>query len=88
MWRGDGKELFYMASDRRMMSVTVTTGDSFEATIPKRLFVSPVDANPNVRSRYVVSNDGERFLFVSPLVSGAHAPINVIVNWDAEIRNQ
>jgi len=35
-----------------------------------------------------VTNDGERFLFVAPLVSGARAPTNVIVNWDAEIRNQ
>ena len=25
-WRRDGKELFYMAADRRLMAVPVTTG--------------------------------------------------------------
>jgi hypothetical protein len=88
MWRGDGKELFYIAPDRRLMSVEVNTSASFEAKIPKPLFEAPLDNDPNARNRYVVSDDGQRFLFVVPLVSGARAPTNVIVNWDAELEIQ
>jgi Tol biopolymer transport system component len=87
-WRGDGGELFYISPDRRMMSVDVSAGDTFEATIPKPLFDAPVDTDPNTRNRYVVTRDGQRFLFVSPLVSGALSPTTVVVNWDAGLEER
>jgi len=38
-WRGDGKELFYLAPDRRLMAVGVkSAGDRLEAGIPRALF--------------------------------------------------
>ena len=37
-WRRDGKEIFYLASDSRLMAVAVSAGASFEAGIPAALF--------------------------------------------------
>ena len=37
-WRQDGKELFYVSTDGKMMSVGVTTGASFKAGAPVTLF--------------------------------------------------
>jgi Tol biopolymer transport system component len=37
-WRRDGKELFYVAADRKLMAVDVKTGATFEAGVPKPLF--------------------------------------------------
>src|SRR5215467_8363462 len=37
-WRGDGKELFYLSSDSKMMAVPVTTGATFDAGAPVALF--------------------------------------------------
>src|SRR5205814_1046544 len=37
-FRRDGKELFYISSDRKMMAVEVKTGGAFEPGIPKALF--------------------------------------------------
>src|SRR5262249_32786538 len=34
-WRRDGKELFYVANDGKLMAVEVKTGVTFEAAIPK-----------------------------------------------------
>src|SRR5262249_55044838 len=37
-WRGDGRELFYLSSDYKMMAVPVTTGVKFDAGTPVALF--------------------------------------------------
>jgi len=40
-WRGDGKELFYVASDGKLMSVDVSAKPVFEVGTPKPLFQLP-----------------------------------------------
>ena len=41
-WRGDGKELFYTAADRRLMAVDVkTTAQTFDRGTPQALFPYP-----------------------------------------------
>jgi eukaryotic-like serine/threonine-protein kinase len=37
-WRADGRELFYVSSDRRLMAVPTTNGPAFEASTPAALF--------------------------------------------------
>ena len=37
-WRRDGRELFYIAADRKLMAVEVKLGATFEAGVPKPLF--------------------------------------------------
>ena len=37
-WRGDGKELFYYARDGKLMAVAVSSGATFEAGAPLKLF--------------------------------------------------
>jgi serine/threonine protein kinase/Tol biopolymer transport system component len=80
-WRGDGKELFYLASDGYLMSVAVNTGGSvFQTGTPQRLFKSPA-----TNFNWDVSADGKRFLVVAPAASGSAAlaapPYHVVVNW-------
>ena len=41
-WRGDGKELFYLSADDKMMAAPVTSGANFDAGTPVTLF----QANP------------------------------------------
>jgi Tol biopolymer transport system component len=69
-WRRDGKELFYVAPDGRLMAADVKTAPHFEAGAPHPLFqtytVTP--AAPSGSFRYDVTADGRRFI-VSPLVS-------------------
>src|SRR5262249_29115979 len=37
-WRADGRELFYVSADRRLMVVPTTIGPAFEAGTPETLF--------------------------------------------------
>ena len=43
-WRRDGKELFYVAADGKLMAVEVKTAPKFEAGAPKALFDARIAA--------------------------------------------
>jgi Tol biopolymer transport system component len=82
-WRRDGRELFYIALDGRMMAVAVdTSGTQFVGRAPVALFTTNVGAavQANNRQQYEVSADGQRFL-MNTLVQDAASPITLILNW-------
>jgi hypothetical protein len=86
-WRGDGKELFYIGLDGKMMVALVTTGANFDASTPGALFQAGV--RPAISSNdtfdYDVSRDGQRFLIITQAKTGESQPISVIVNWNAKL---
>jgi serine/threonine protein kinase len=86
-WRGDGKEIFYLGPDQALMSVGVQAGDSFESGAPTTLFRASFPMLvPAYWANYSATPDGQRFL-VSELVSEtASTPINVTLNWTAELK--
>ena len=88
VWNKNGKEIFYLAPDKKLMAVDVkSTGTSFEQGIPKPLFNTDVDSYASF-NRFVVSKDGKRFL-INTSVEGTNAkPIMVILNWTAEIKKK
>jgi Tol biopolymer transport system component len=84
-WRRDGKELFYVALDGRLMSVPIrlnTTRNTPEVGIPVPLFNTRVGGavqGGNLQ-QYVVSPDGQQFLMST--ISEVRTPaITVILNW-------
>src|SRR5215475_8912689 len=82
-WRRDGKELFFTDAGRKIMAAEVKTGSgAFEAGAPKLLFETPL--TDSGRNRFVVTGDGGQFLVITRL--SAPAPINVVLNWTAEIK--
>jgi Tol biopolymer transport system component len=81
-WRGDGKELFYIASEGKLMAVEVAANPSFQAGIPQPLF----NFTPNA-SNLQVSADGKRFLIAAPpQQTNAEVPITVLLNWPALLK--
>jgi Tol biopolymer transport system component/predicted Ser/Thr protein kinase len=85
-WRGDGKELFYIAADGKLMAVEIKTSPKFGAGIPKALFDPNIYGGGAAQSvfRYDVTPDGKRFLVNSDLRSDqktALEPFTVILNW-------
>lgn len=86
MWRHDGKELFYLAPAKLMAVEVKTDSNSLQAGIPRPLFESPWLLSIPSRNRYVVTPDGQRFLFNVPTEAGEISMINVVVNWPAGLR--
>ncbi len=88
-WRPDGKELFYLTLDGKLMAVKVTaSGGSppvFQAGAPEMLFQTRVTAM-FAGFRYDVAPDGKRFLIVSTRGEALLAPLTVVVNWLGEVK--
>jgi serine/threonine-protein kinase len=82
-WARGGKELFYLALDGSVMSVSVeVNGDIWRPVEPKKLFQSRYAVRgPSPMRMYDVSPDGQRFLMLKPAGSDqtAASPTLVIV---------
>jgi serine/threonine protein kinase len=88
-WSGDGSELFYLAPDRKLMSVAVRAGSTFDAEQPTRLFETRMSVvfNPTyTRNQYAVSRDGQRLLINQTIPAAPPSPITVVVNWQAALK--
>jgi serine/threonine protein kinase len=80
-WRGDGKELFYVDSGGRLMSVDISAKPVFEAGAPKPLFQLP----PGFIGGDVTA-DGGRFLIGVPVAQSASVPFTVVTNWQTTLK--
>ena len=87
-WRGGGKELFYIAPDRKLMAVpTDMTGGSFRAGSPQALFETRLPAVGTLNSfLYDATADGRRFLMADQMGDPAPSPMTVVINWPAQAR--
>lgn len=88
-WRGDSKELFYLAADGKMMAVPIAAGAKFDAGPPVALFQAnarELTATSELVS-YDVAKDGQRFLINTQLKSAATTPpMTVVLNWSARLK--
>jgi hypothetical protein len=62
-------------------------GSSFEAEVPKDLLDVPVDTTSARRNHYVVTADGQRFLFVTTPKSLDTTPFIVVQNWQNALKH-
>jgi Tol biopolymer transport system component len=84
VWRRDGKELFYIAPDRKLMAVPVKTGSVFEPETAVPLFEVHLRNDPS--RHYDASADGQRFLVNMPLGEETSPPITLVQNWTVLLR--
>jgi len=96
-WRRDGKEIFFISADRKLMAVDVNTaGAAFESGVAHALFdvhlitpflmPEPIPAF-NLSYPYAVADNGRRFLIATEAPQqDANTPITVVVNWPATLK--
>jgi eukaryotic-like serine/threonine-protein kinase len=88
-WRRDGRELFFLAADARLMAVPVRVGEPMDLGAPVPLFRSPTTASNRSElalwNDYDVSPDGQRFLIRVDLISRDTMPMTVALGWAAGI---
>src|ERR1700690_325840 len=81
-WRPNGKELFYISPDSKMMSVEVTTGPVFQSGTPRPLFQTEI-VDTGIRTgplSWDLAPDGNRFLIITPNLSDTSS-LTVALNW-------
>jgi Tol biopolymer transport system component len=85
-WRADGKELFYLTRNGRVMTVNVrANGADLAFDAPAKLFQTrTLRGSWNL---YDVSPDGQRFLVNAPLEWALSADIMVVTNWTEKLKD-
>jgi hypothetical protein len=87
VWNPNGRELFYVSADKKLMAVFVETSTTFRAQTPHALFTMP----PFAAGRgmpYDVAADGTRFLVRKQVVTeGQAAELRIVLNFVDEIEH-
>jgi eukaryotic-like serine/threonine-protein kinase len=86
-WRQDGRELFYVSAEGKMMAVAVKSRPSFESAAPVVLF--EIHRRQEISAQdvfsYDVTGDGKRFLIATKVDEINAAPLSVLLNWSSEM---
>jgi hypothetical protein len=91
-WGRDGREIYYLAPDAKLMAVEVKMTPQFEHSVPKPLFRTRVFGSTVAGEftggylRYAATADGKRFLIDSAVEETVQAPITVVLNWTAGLK--
>src|SRR6185503_18705708 len=84
LWRDDGKELFYVTADGRMMSAEIKSDGAFDSVVTKPLFQIDIKRAPGYP--YAVTPDGSRFLVNTSVEATNPAPMTLVLNWPATLK--
>jgi Tol biopolymer transport system component len=84
-WSRDGKELYYVSPDRKLMAVEITTDRVFQPGVPKVVFQALLSLNL-FYSRWDATADAKRFLVETPTAQPTQAPFTAVLNWQAALK--
>ena len=82
-WRGDGRELFFIDPQGKMMSATVERGSPAKIGIPRKLIDTGLIPDPTI-NQYAVTKEGLKFLVLEPH-KGFLETYSVVLNWPADL---
>jgi Tol biopolymer transport system component len=83
-WRKDGKEIFYLAPDNKLMAAEVNgQGATLEVGAVRALFEIHRGGGGIA---YDATADGQRFLVNTAVEQTTSSPITLVVNWTADLK--
>jgi Tol biopolymer transport system component len=87
-WRGDGREIVYLAPDGTMMAANVSYDDHrFRTDAPHPLFKTTI--SPLFQTeQFAMTRDGQRFLIMKPLTSSTGVSLMIVLNWKEELKQR
>ena len=88
-WRRNGKELFYVAADTKLMAVPIASpsdGHTLEVGLPVPLFRTRLVGVDQPKAQYAVAADGQRFLMNVIADESTASPITIVQNWTAAVK--
>jgi hypothetical protein len=87
VWRRDGKELFFLSPESKMMAAAIDTSSQFQFGTPTPLFAIAIPGMTGTGGRhYDATKDGRRFLVNVVQQQPETIPLTVLVNWLAAVQ--
>jgi len=87
VWGKNGKELYYLTLNAKLMVVDVKSAATIETSKSRQLFQTPIEGNP-LLGQYAVASDGQRFLMMENAREGGGSgteQFHVVLNWFSEL---
>jgi eukaryotic-like serine/threonine-protein kinase len=78
VWSRNGKELYYIAADRKLIAVPVQSGAALNPGTPRELFQTQIAGS--IDFWFDVSRDG-RFLMPIRIQQSSRSSMSVVLNW-------
>jgi len=88
-WRHDGKALYYLAPQNKLMVAQLKEGSGSLQVISTRIFSeTPLTAYLTAAGvhQYDVSRDGKQFVIDSVNIEDSLVPLNVVLNWPKDLK--
>jgi serine/threonine protein kinase len=87
-WSLSGRELFYVSTNHKLMSVEVSLTPLFRTTVPRTIMALPAPSPGGVVAGYEfdLARDGKRILVRDMAVKATPASLTVVVNWPSQLR--
>ena len=87
IWRGDGREIFYMGPGDTLYAVPVEAkAGSLEVGNPVKLFQRALVHGSPQTYRWAADRDGQRFLLNAPMENTTPQSAQIVLNWAATLR--
>jgi eukaryotic-like serine/threonine-protein kinase len=83
VWRGDGRELFFISEGKMMTAEVKPNGSGLDIGNARLLFDAVTGFGPG--THYDVTPDGKRFI-IAAIGEGGAAPMNLVINWTADLK--
>ena len=86
-WRGDGRELFYLSADTKMMAadLSVAAGNLRVGAV-RSLFGTTLGGINGYL--YDVTPDGQRFIVAQDFKKTSTMPLAIVTNWPVELKKK
>ncbi len=87
VWRSDGKELFFLSPDSKLMSVVIRPGAAFDIDAATVVFKIPGEMlDVSVVNQYDVAPDGRSFLMNLDTPTEGQRMITLVTNWTSLLK--
>jgi dipeptidyl aminopeptidase/acylaminoacyl peptidase len=82
-WNPNGRELFFLSPNQKLMSAKIRPGTEFDFDPPAEVFQLPPMSGELLQSafRYAVAPDGQRFLVLRDDPGAVEPPLTIVTNW-------
>ena len=84
-WRRDGRELYYIAPDGRLMVLSLEPGEELDPGPARILFDARLGVLPYDLPEYDSAPDGQRFLVNQPVEAPAPEAVSLLFDWMAKL---